>query len=112
MNPKDIKIKSVKTEASNWYFTLLCPGFFGLFRIHFRIKSTNKKRSLNVNLCYEDLNAIDAYFESLVEDGMMTSNVTHVTDACLFVERHIQWILETLQRDTKFEVQKLARNLE
>lgn len=80
--------------ASNWNFELSSDGFSGKFRIHF--SDTSKKNSR-----YRQLRANNVYFEGFTSNTDGCYKVDKVTDAMIFVERRIQWILERLEGESR-----------
>lgn len=78
------KIIFLKEEPSNIYIQAEFSGFCGVFRIVYERKRDNKL-------------ATDVYFETkLLPEGHFsnTYNVEGMVDACLFMERKKQWMIE------------------
>lgn len=91
METNEIKITDNGRSGSTWYFEFESQGFIGNFRIHFL---DNTRKNGNVAL-----KALNVYFDGF-KDSVFSNEVMIVTDAMIFVERKMQWILEYLLRES------------
>lgn len=91
MKTTDVIIESLgQGEGYNWTFNLIIPGFAGKFRISYSRKSKSNAR-------YPIYRATDVYLLKTMNNN--DYKVEHCVDACLFIERNKQWILEKLIRE-------------
>jgi len=107
METKNFKIVSVIERKGNTVYALLqFPGFVGRFRFGF-IDKTRKNGDLSLDAMTV------TYSPVLPEDGNYSTfwQISEITDAMLFVERHKQWILEKMIRDFElyFTVSEMSR---
>lgn len=96
MNELAFTMKNIASEGRNVYFLLELEGFTGVFRIWYEDKARSNAR-------FPDRRAINIYFE--VEhtweyfkkhEGCFypSHEVKHMTDAMLFAERRMQYLLQ------------------
>jgi hypothetical protein len=86
-----------KKENVNLTLLIVGKGAVGIFRIHFN--NLAKK-----NIRHDDLLVLDVYFEGFpVADTAYSgsSNLSNVTDLCIFVERKRDWILNYVMRELR-----------
>jgi hypothetical protein len=92
MNAQDAQFEILEWGFPNITFRFLYNGFAGHFRCHYRDDTPRK------NATYKTYVTQEIYFEGMPtgEGWGKSYRVASCTDAMLFLERHKQWVLETL----------------
>lgn len=92
MKPQDAQFEILDFSFPNITFRFLLNGFAGHFRCHFRDDTPRK------NATYKTYTTQAIYFEGCPtgERWSKSYHVASCTDAMIFMERHKQWVLETL----------------
>jgi hypothetical protein len=78
------------------FFIFYLHGFAGIFRITY--EDIARKNS-----SHQILRSGEVYFQGVKQTEMITTDIVNVTDACMFIERKKQWILERLKDGKKYQ---------